>query len=179
MHSKYFPPCPIDGPIDPPVPFAHMASRGAVPNKCSKCEHLFEGECTRYMEEVGRYMHLDHGPCGVNGPTDPVVYEDSFVKSKVEIPRKCAGCVHLGIDRIYGLHCTKDSEKWGDLHRGLDWGTWQPNFIYLELPPPKVTTKKLSIFAYDNDKLAFIKDCLLYTSPSPRDKRQSRMPSSA
>ena len=24
-----------------------------------------------------------------------------------------------------------------------------------------------------------IKDCLLYTSPSPRDKRQSRMPSSA
>ena len=27
-----------------------------------------------------------------------------------------------------------------------------------------------------NDKT---KDCLLYTSPSPRDKRQSRMPSSA
>ena len=26
---------------------------------------------------------------------------------------------------------------------------------------------------------AFIKRCLLYTSPSPRDKRQSRMPSSA
>ena len=25
----------------------------------------------------------------------------------------------------------------------------------------------------------FSKDCLLYTSPSPRDKRQSRMPSSA
>ena len=25
----------------------------------------------------------------------------------------------------------------------------------------------------------FMKDCLLYTSPSPRDKRQSRMPSSA
>ena len=24
-----------------------------------------------------------------------------------------------------------------------------------------------------------LKDCLLYTSPSPRDKRQSRMPSSA
>ena len=24
-----------------------------------------------------------------------------------------------------------------------------------------------------------MKDCLLYTSPSPRDKRQSRMPSSA
>ena len=29
------------------------------------------------------------------------------------------------------------------------------------------------------DMIARIRDCLLYTSPSPRDKRQSRMPSSA
>ena len=29
------------------------------------------------------------------------------------------------------------------------------------------------------DDLRFYKTCLLYTSPSPRDKRQSRMPSSA
>ena len=28
-------------------------------------------------------------------------------------------------------------------------------------------------------KVVNIRDCLLYTSPSPRDKRQSRMPSSA
>ena len=28
-------------------------------------------------------------------------------------------------------------------------------------------------------KLALVQICLLYTSPSPRDKRQSRMPSSA
>ena len=27
--------------------------------------------------------------------------------------------------------------------------------------------------------MAALEDCLLYTSPSPRDKRQSRMPSSA
>ena len=39
--------------------------------------------------------------------------------------------------------------------------------------------------AFDNKKYAFAADyiriyaCLLYTSPSPRDKRQSRMPSSA
>ena len=29
------------------------------------------------------------------------------------------------------------------------------------------------------DALYYEKSCLLYTSPSPRDKRQSRMPSSA
>ena len=30
-----------------------------------------------------------------------------------------------------------------------------------------------------NRMVASLADCLLYTSPSPRDKRQSRMPSSA
>ena len=33
--------------------------------------------------------------------------------------------------------------------------------------------------AADLAQITFIKACLLYTSPSPRDKRQSRMPSSA
>ena len=32
---------------------------------------------------------------------------------------------------------------------------------------------------WNSQTLATIKGCLLYTSPSPRDKRQSRMPSSA
>ena len=33
---------------------------------------------------------------------------------------------------------------------------------------------------FDDDKVGDLCDtCLLYTSPSPRDKRQSRMPSSA
>ena len=31
----------------------------------------------------------------------------------------------------------------------------------------------------DGEMVYFPKGCLLYTSPSPRDKRQSRMPSSA
>ena len=40
---------------------------------------------------------------------------------------------------------------------------------------------KIVVIAYNNTNIDLIKDegCLLYTSPSPRDKRQSRMPSSA
>ncbi len=158
MHHRYFPACPVDGPIEPPAPFGHMVSRGAVPKKCSECRHLFEGECVRYMDEVGHFLHLDHGPCGINGPTDPVIYEDELVRSKVEIPRKCATCVFLAIDRIFGLHRTKDADKWGDLHRGLDWDAWEPDCIYLELPSPKVTTKHLSQFANQNDLIAFLKE---------------------
>ena len=32
---------------------------------------------------------------------------------------------------------------------------------------------------YDNSKWFYIHSCLLYTSPSPRDRTRSRMPSSA
>jgi hypothetical protein len=158
MHKYYFPTCKVDGPIDPPVSFGHLGSRGAVPFKCSKCKYLFEGGCTRYIEEVGRYLHLDHGPCSKTGPTDPVLYEDIFIVSKVEIPRKCSKCVFLKVESIYGFYCSQDKEKWGDFHRGLDWGAWEPNSIYLELPLPKVTTKELSVFAKDNDEISFIKE---------------------
>ena len=39
----------------------------------------------------------------------------------------------------------------------------------------------LRLFGHnENDVIVTLyRDCLLYTSPSPRDKRQSRMPSSA
>ena len=40
---------------------------------------------------------------------------------------------------------------------------------------PKELSKLKSIFEWRS----YPEDCLLYTSPSPRDKRQSRMPSSA
>ena len=158
MHRKYFPPCPVDGPIGPPVAFSHLASYGAVPMKCSECQYLFEGECTRFMEDVGQYLHLDHGPCGVRGPTDPVSYEDAFIKSKVEVPRKCVECPHLRVDRIHGFHCHKDADKWGDFHRGLDWGIWAPDRIDIQLSPPKVTSKELALSAERNDMISFIKE---------------------
>ena len=43
--------------------------------------------------------------------------------------------------------------------------------------PPKDEQELLDHL--QTSKVAWDKGCLLYTSPSPRDKRQSRMPSSA
>ena len=59
-----------------------------------------------------------------------------------------------------------------------------------EIPPEQATTKDVSDSEEDKAALANWRErtgqkeaeaitCLLYTSPSPRDKRQSRMPSSA
>lgn len=156
MHKFYFPACPVDGPIDPPVPFGHMATVGAIPNKCGTCDMSFEGECLRHLDELQRYMHLDYGPCGIPGPTDPVVYEDNFVRSKVEIPRKCAGCGFLFNDSTYGFTCKKNAEKWGGFYRGLDWGSWRPDRLYFNLPYPKKTTQVLTDAAHEDKLAAFV-----------------------
>jgi hypothetical protein len=158
MYKHYFPTCKVEGAIEPPIPFNHMGIAGAVPNKCGSCKHLFEGGCTRYIDIVGAYLHLDYGPCTINGPTDPVVYEDRFVKGKVEVPRKCSTCFHLKVDVHAGFYCTQDESKWGAYHRGLDWGSWEPDSIHLQLPLPKVTTRQLSIFVKKNDIVGFIKE---------------------
>jgi hypothetical protein len=156
MYQKYFPACTVDGNIEPPI--NHLGTIGAVPHKCGHCDHLFEGGCRRFINEIGDYLHLDYGSCGIQGPTDPIIYEDQYITSKVEVPRKCSDCGFLKFDRIHGFDCLKDINKWGDLHRGLDWGTWQPDGIYLQLPHPKVTTKQLSTFAQKNNLVEFIKE---------------------
>ena len=43
----------------------------------------------------------------------------------------------------------------------------------------KETSKDVNVINTPTVSKAHINNCLLYTSPSPRDKRQSRMPSSA
>ncbi|SQI34220.1 Uncharacterised protein [Leminorella richardii] len=158
MYKKYFPACDINGSINPPAPFNHMGLRGAVPAKCANCSKLLEGECTRHMEIVGGYLHLDHGPCSIDGPSDPVIYENTFIQSKVTVPRKCSTCRFLSVAPIFGFQCHQDANKWGDFKRGLDWGAWKPSVIYLQLPEPKVTTKVLSQAVFDNDQIAFIRE---------------------
>ncbi len=158
MYRYYFPSCPIEGPIDPPVPYAHAASYGAIPNKCAKCDFTFEGSCVRYSDIVNDYMHLDHGPCGIPGSTEPVTVENDFVFSKVKVPHKCSTCHYLDFDNIHGFYCSKDSDKWGDFHRSLDWGDWKPEKIYIHLDPPKRTNKDLVNLAYDEKLIEFIKE---------------------
>ena len=62
---------------------------------------------------------------------------------------------------------------------GKDNGEWS---ILGVNPKEIICSRNISNLDKDNNpffKLKNINSCLLYTSPSPRDKRQSRMPSSA
>ena len=64
--------------------------------------------------------------------------------------------------------------------------TADTGFYYVTKKNPRNITEKMTFRKYDpvarkhvEFKEAKIKYCLLYTSPSPRDKSSSRMPSSA
>ena len=54
---------------------------------------------------------------------------------------------------------------------------------FQQLVPSDLPNDKLDIFEehFENalGTFALVKNCLLYTSPSPRDRQKSRMPSSA
>jgi hypothetical protein len=158
MHRQAFPPCQVEGDIQPSASFSHMGFEGAIPNKCASCQQLFEGECLRGWTLQAQYLNLDHGPCGVHGPTDPILYEDQFVDAKVEIPRKCSTCRYLEHDRIRGLVCREDRQIWGDFPRSLDWGAWQPDTVYLELPNPKRTNRALMELVQHDKFLEFVKE---------------------
>ncbi|MCP4146132.1 MAG: hypothetical protein GY757_00140 [bacterium] len=135
-----------------------MLTRGFIPNKCGCCEHLFEGECLRGADVVGRFLHLDFGPCGIPGNTEPVELEDKDTFSKVAIPEKCKACDHLLYAQIYGFTCKKDSSKWGGIYRGLDWGNWHPRVVYFKLPLPKMTTTEMCRCVSEDNLLPFIKE---------------------
>ena len=74
------------------------------------------------------------------------------------------------------LVCLSGSTAYAQLRQGeLDLNKLH-NYVN-QLVPKDINGNKKK--PKDNSGDNHITDCLLYTSPSPRDKRQSRMPSSA
>lgn len=127
MYRWAFPKCKVISSFQP-SPFAHLASHGAVPEKCTGCPHLFEGSCTRAFETIKDYQVLDHGPCPVQGSTAPVPIKSKGSGKLFFIPKKCSDCQCLTSDEIRGFTCSYETEIWGDLPRSLDWGEWSPPY---------------------------------------------------
>jgi len=71
IYPKFYPECTFRGPVDP-LPFGHLGFTVSVPRKCIVCEFLFEGECTRAMEQLKVCLPLDFRPCSFTVETIPV-----------------------------------------------------------------------------------------------------------
>lgn len=125
MYRTVIPRCVVVGSLEP-VSYSHFMT-GAIPAKCRACENMFEGGCTRAMEQVQGYLALDHGPCPVRGPTEPVIVETEHYTSKLFVPAKCERCRFLELEKARGFVCNFERAKWGAFPRTLDWGTWNPD----------------------------------------------------
>ena len=138
------------------MPYSHFLN-GAVPRKCRSCENLFEGSCLRAMEQVQGYLSLDHGPCPVQGPTNPVLVETAYYQSKVYVPSKCERCVHLELNSVRGFVCNLDREHWGAFPRTLDWGSWSPEHPNLGLQSGRSVTQEVLMAVANRNEVQAIK----------------------
>lgn len=111
--SVYIKECPFDG-DQSPVKVESSVLKFALPRKCIGCENLHEASC-RVI--TNRLLRLDYGFCGIDGSKELV--DDP--RSKRPIPTKCVTCKYLKEKPLYGLVCSKDSDLWGDIPRGLDY----------------------------------------------------------
>ena len=83
--------------------------------------------------------------------------------------------IHRDGDRLRYSYGDKDVSPWHDVPF---WADADKTLVHFVCEIPRLTRSKLEIHkSVAGNKL--VQDCLLYTSPSPRDQRGSRMPSSA
>ena len=85
---------------------------------------------------------------------------------------------HFGVDGL-GRPALVETDGNPDTHLVLRGGHSGPNHDAASVAVARASLEKQGIAARIMVDCSHANSCLLYTSPSPRDKRQSRMPSSA
>lgn len=156
MYRTAFPKCTVTGSLQP-VPFSHMGTGKAIPEKCSQCRWMFEGGCLRNSESIEGFLSLDHGSCPIQGDTRPVLFSNQFIQSKVSVPAKCTTCRDLHYDPIAGFTCHFEYEIWGWPGRTLDWGVWEPDLPNIGLVRGRMISRNLIESANTGSEAVFIK----------------------
>ena len=157
MYRKSFPKCGVEGSTEP-VEFSCMVSKGAIPEKCVRCEFQFEASCTRAIDLVSDYQEFDHGPCKIAGETYPVEMLGPNQKYTYSVPAKCVHCEFLEFDDIREFGCGFDNDIWGDFRRSLDWGNWSPKYTPVGIDQKVIATDLLQEYIRNNKKAEAVKE---------------------
>ena len=111
--SEYAIECPFAG-SQKPHRTGHLVLEFSIPEKCLGCVNYHEGRC-RII--TNRLVRLHYGFCGIERSKELV----SDPRAKRAVPKKCTTCSYFAERELYGVVCTKDSDIWGDVPRGLDY----------------------------------------------------------
>ena len=139
------------------------------------------------LEELGspRLILIDSASGKAQDIASPDALEELSATSPTDTKASISSLFSTAIDYLLE-HSLGKTEIWvaSDLQLS-DWapedGRWDAVRTGLNDLPQQPTLRVLSLASApkDNYSIRTLSSCLLYTSPSPRDKRQSRMPSSA
>ena len=164
---------------------ASEARRRMAAYDTSRGVHLNLGEFTQLVQDLVAWQHEHQSklpPARIVKAFNDFDTDKSGTIDAAELARALdsMGVKHAGASAIlqrYDQHDAPslDLTEYSDLVRDLI------SYQQRQLLPKAGAERVRQMFAHhDASKLAAIDmNCLLYTSPSPRDKRQSRMPSSA
>lgn len=154
MYRQAFPRCTVIGSVKP-VPYFHFIET-TIPEKCSRCENLFEGCCVRAIDQVQNYLPLDYGPCPVKGSAHPVQIEASPSTSKFFVPAKCTTCQYFQYDETHGIIC-KFYSKIGASLGSLDWTGWEPDYPNIGLSNQRVVSPEMMLAVATEKEVSAIK----------------------
>ena len=104
--------------------------------------------------------------------------------SKAYFASGCFWCVEAVYESVIGVEESISGYSGGHTenptYQSSNTGrTGHAEAVEIHYDPEKVSFATLVDVYFGSQNITQVNGCLLYTSPSPRDKRQSRMPSSA
>ena len=174
---------------DLPTMKIHTNVKELFKNKSIAQEYYIPGSMT-ISQPDGTELSFESAESKIRGNTRKKVCDNAPIKLRLQKNELAAYNLNQDVDKVkLVLQCENHSNNFQqllkekliyDLYEAIDSNSMQVKLIKLEMFENGEMKKKINAYIIeDEETYAHRKNCLLYTSPSPRDRQKSRMPSSA
>ena len=184
-----------DVPVGVNRTWVKQVEKGEFPNSrrlfsVMRCNHCTDAPCVNICPTSALFtradgiVDFDKDRCiGCKSCMQACPYDALYIDPQTQTAAKCNYCAHR-VDVGLEPACVNVCPEQAIISGVMDDPSSEISGLLARLPvtarkPEKGTQPNLFYIDADEASLNPSSTCLLYTSPSPRDKRQSRMPSSA